>query len=102
VPDGHLIACVLYAAKSTDDRRGSIPDQLRECRAGIAAEGGSTIVGEYADEAFSGFHRSRGPALVDAMRHVEELSAERAGAELWAQHSDRLARATGARPGMRR
>jgi hypothetical protein len=29
---------VIYAAKSTEDKRGSIPDQLRECREAIDAD----------------------------------------------------------------
>jgi hypothetical protein len=37
VHDSHDVACVIYAAKSTEDRRGSIPGQLAECRAAIAA-----------------------------------------------------------------
>jgi hypothetical protein len=34
-----LIPCVIYAAKSTEDRRGSIPGQLRECREAIEGAG---------------------------------------------------------------
>ena len=93
--DRHGIACVIYAAKSTEDRRGSIPDQLRECRAAIEQLAGRTIVGEYVDEAVSAFSQSRGPGLVDAMAHVEELASEHGGPELWALHSDRLARGDG-------
>jgi DNA invertase Pin-like site-specific DNA recombinase len=89
------IPCVVYGAKSSEDLRGSIPDQLVDCRAAVEREGGRTIVAEYTDEAFSAFKRSRGPALVDAMQHVEELAKERGTAELWAQHSDRLARGDG-------
>jgi len=92
----HLrIRCVVYAAKSTEDRRGSIPDQLRECRARILAEPARQVVAEYTDEAFSAFRRNCGPGLVEAMRHVEELVEEGGSAELWAQHSDRLARGDG-------
>jgi DNA invertase Pin-like site-specific DNA recombinase len=87
--------CVIYAAKSTEDRRGSIPDQLRECREALAQEGSRVFVAEYVDEAFSAFRRSRGPGLVDAMQHAEDLAAEHGSAELWAQHSDRLARGDG-------
>jgi DNA invertase Pin-like site-specific DNA recombinase len=89
------IACVIYAAKSTEDRRGSIPDQLQECRGIIEADATRTVAGTYSDEAFSAFHRSRGPGLVDAMQHVGELAHERGEAELWALHSDRLARGDG-------
>ena len=88
------IACVIYAAKSTEDRRGSIPGQLRECREAVESTGSRMIVGEYSDEAFSAFVGSRGPGLAEAMRHAQELALD-ATAELWAQHSDRLARGDG-------
>jgi len=70
------ILCILYAAKSTEDRRGSIPDQLRECRAAIGRESGREVVAEYTDEAFSAFSGDRGPGLVEAMQHAEELAEE--------------------------
>jgi hypothetical protein len=89
------IACVIYAAKSTEDRRGSIPGQISECRAAIDAEPGRSIVGEYTDEAFSAFRRNRGPGLAEAMQHTEDLAEERGTAELWVQHSDRVARGDG-------
>ena len=85
----------MYAAKSTEDLRGSIPDQLQECRAAIERRGGRRVVDEYKDEAVSAFRRSRGPGLVDALEHVEDLAHEHGSAELWAQHSDRLARGDG-------
>jgi DNA invertase Pin-like site-specific DNA recombinase len=88
------IACVIYAAKSTEDRRGSIPGQLRECREAVESAGGRMIVGEYSDEAFSAFVGSRGPGLAQAMRRAQELARDGA-VELWAQHSDRLARGDG-------
>lgn len=50
---------------------------------------------EYTDEAVSAFSASRGPGLVDAMGHAQELAQEHGSAELWAQHSDRLARGDG-------
>ena len=90
-----LIHCVLYAAKSTEDRRGSIPDQLEDCRRATGDTADRVIVGEYDDEAFSAYSGDRGPGLIDAMRHVEELAREHGTAELWAQHSDRLARGDG-------
>jgi DNA invertase Pin-like site-specific DNA recombinase len=88
--------CVLYAAKSTEDRRGSIAGQLNDCR--VAVEGHPEqriVVAEYVDEAFSAYKRNRGPGLVDALEHAEDLAREHGGAELWAQHSDRLARGDG-------
>ena len=89
------IPCLVYAAKSTEDRRGSIPDQLRECRAAIDREPGRSVAAEYSDEAVSAFTRSRGPGLAEAMRHAEELAKDGGVAELWALHSDRLARGDG-------
>jgi DNA invertase Pin-like site-specific DNA recombinase len=80
---------VLYAAKSTADPRGSIPTQLADCRAAAEAEG-REIVDEYSDEAASAYSGNRGPGLVKARQHAERL-----GAELWVQHSDRLARGDG-------
>jgi site-specific DNA recombinase len=89
------IACVIYAAKSTEDKRGSIPGQLEECRAMIATQPGRIVAGEYTDEAFSAYKGNRGPGLAEAMQHAEELAEESGLAELWVQHSDRLARGDG-------
>jgi site-specific DNA recombinase len=66
-----------------------------DCRAAVEREGDRIIVAEYTDEAFSAFKGSRGPDLVDAMRHAEELANEDGQAELWTQNSDRLARGDG-------
>jgi len=90
-----LIHCVLYAAKSTEDLRGSIPGQLRDCRETVARATDRIISGEYSDEACSAYNGDRGPGLVDALRHAEELARLHGTAELWAQHSDRLARGDG-------
>jgi hypothetical protein len=89
------IPCVVYAAKSTEDKRGSIPDQLRDCRDEIERALDRRIVGEYKDESFSAFSGNRGPGLVDAMKLAEDLARGAGRAELWAQHSDRLARGDG-------
>jgi DNA invertase Pin-like site-specific DNA recombinase len=88
------IACVIYAAKSTEDRRGSIPGQFDECREAVTIAGGRIVVGQYSDEAFSAFRGSRGPGLVEAMRDAGEFARD-GTVELWAQHSDRLARGDG-------
>jgi predicted transcriptional regulator len=93
--DAEGIACVVYAAKSTEDRRGSIPAQLAECRTAIDGDGRRLLAAEYSDEAVSGYRRDRGPGLADALAHAEDLAVERGVAELWAQHSDRLARGDG-------
>jgi DNA invertase Pin-like site-specific DNA recombinase len=89
------VPCVLYAAKSNEDVHGSIPTQLEDCRRGVAGAGGRIVVAELVDEAVSGFNRSRGPGLAEAMREAKALAGEHAGAELWVQHSDRLARGDG-------
>ncbi|MCW3033353.1 MAG: hypothetical protein JWM60_1698 [Solirubrobacterales bacterium] len=91
------VSCVIYAAKSSEDRRGSIPDQLQECRELVGVDSDRELVGEYSDERFSAYRGNRGPGLVEAMRHAEELAFENGRAELWVQHSDRLARGDGVR-----
>jgi DNA invertase Pin-like site-specific DNA recombinase len=90
-----VIYCVLYAAKSTEDRHGSIPGQIQDCRYAIEHASDRMLAGEYFDEACSAYTGDRGPGLVDALRHAEELAREHGTAELWAQHSDRLARGDG-------
>ena len=80
---------VIYGAKSTPDPHGSIVTQLADCRA-AAERDGRTVVGEYHDEAASAFHGNRGSGLTAA-----KDAAIAAGAELWVQHSDRLARGDG-------
>lgn len=70
------IPCVIYAAKSTRDLRGSIPGQLAELRQTIEHDARRRLVAEYADEAYSGYQRDRGPGLADAMEHREDLAAE--------------------------
>lgn len=80
---------ILYAAKSTEDVRGSIPTQLEEARE-LADREGWEVAGEYSDEARSAWSGDRGPGLASALEH-----AEREGATLIIQHSDRLARGDG-------
>jgi DNA invertase Pin-like site-specific DNA recombinase len=90
-----LIRCVTYAAKSTQDLRGSIPAQLLDCQEALDRAGDRLLVAEYSDEAASAFHGDRGPGLADAMHQAELLAREHPTVELWAQHSDRLARGDG-------
>jgi DNA invertase Pin-like site-specific DNA recombinase len=89
------IQCVIYAAKSSADLRGSIRGQVAECRATIAAHPGRKLVGEYTDEAFSAYNANRGPGLLEAIHHAQQLAEQQGIAELWVQHSDRLARGDG-------
>jgi DNA invertase Pin-like site-specific DNA recombinase len=95
VPDPAAIPCIIYAAKSTEDKRGSIPEQLRERREAVEADPRRRFVADYKDEKFSAYRRDRGPGLRDATQHAEDLAAEHGVAELWAQHSDRIARGDG-------
>jgi DNA invertase Pin-like site-specific DNA recombinase len=89
------LPCVVYAAKSTEDKRGSISTQLVDCHEAIEAAGGRTIAGEYQDEAVSAYTGNRGSGLAKAMGQVAELAGLYSAAELWVQHSDRLARGDG-------
>ena len=77
---------ILYAAKSSPDERESIPDQLKEARK-WAEEQGFEVIAEYSEENVSAYKGDRGVELAKALEH-----AERTGATLIAQHSDRLAR----------
>jgi DNA invertase Pin-like site-specific DNA recombinase len=96
---GSLVPAVLYAAKSTQDRHRSIPAQLEDCRR-MAAEKGWTVVGEYQDEGFSAYSRSRGPGLAAARKHAARAAAESGTtAMLVAQHPDRFSRGAGDKPG---
>jgi DNA invertase Pin-like site-specific DNA recombinase len=81
---------VIYGAKSTEDKRGSIPTQLDDCRA-MASREGWQLAGEYADEAASAWSGDRGRQLAAAMAHAERI----APCVLVVQHSDHLARGDG-------
>jgi DNA invertase Pin-like site-specific DNA recombinase len=85
---------VLYAAKSTEDVRGSIPTQLEDCRA-LAEHDGLKLAGEFTDEAASAYSGDRGSGLATALAECERLVTEGARAALIVQHSDRLARGDG-------
>jgi site-specific DNA recombinase len=88
---------VIYAAKSTEDKHGSIGTQLEDCRE-LAAHEGWEVVGEYQDEAFSAYHGNRGPGLAAAI----QKAVEHAPSVLVAQDADRFARGAGDAPGAAR
>jgi DNA invertase Pin-like site-specific DNA recombinase len=88
------LPAVIYAAKSTEDRHGSIPTQLDDCRE-LARREGWTVVGEFSDEAFSAYHGNRGPGLAEA----KQKAIEKTPCILVAQDADRFARGAGDRPG---
>ncbi len=82
-----MIPAVLYAAKSTKDKKGSIPDQLKDGRA--EAKGRKMpVAAEFHDEDKSAYHGNRGDGLLKAMAECERL----APCALIVQRSDRLAR----------
>src|SRR3954452_5258104 len=89
------LPCVAYAAKSTEDIRGSIGTQLADCRAAIERESDRRLAAEHIDESASAFRRSRGPGLVAAKADAARLAKRHGRSELWVQHSDRLARGDG-------
>ena len=77
--EGLGIACVIYAAKSSEDRHGSIAGQSEECRAAIRQVPGLRVAGEYADESYSAYKRDRGPQLAAAIAQCEQLAGEDGG-----------------------
>ena len=49
------VPSVVYAAKSTEAKRGSIGAQIADCQAAIAAADVRVVSGEYRDEAASAY-----------------------------------------------
>ncbi len=92
-----MIPAILYAAKSTEDTRGSIATQLKDGRA-MAKREGWEVVGEYRDEGFSAYSGNRGPGLKRAEAEAFGAAKEHGEAVLVVQHSDRLARGAGFAP----
>ncbi len=88
------VHAVVYAAKSTEDKHGSIPTQVADCEA-MAQREGWTIAATYSDEGKSAYHGSRGDGLVEARDHAERVAAEHGTCMLICQHTDRLARGDG-------
>jgi site-specific DNA recombinase len=98
VPSELGTPAVLYAAKSTEDKHGSIPDQLQKTRGLCEREGWRTL-GEFTDEGFSAYSGNRGPGLEEAKASAIALAAEHGECLLVALHSDRVARGAGDKPG---
>jgi DNA invertase Pin-like site-specific DNA recombinase len=90
---------VRYAAKSTADAKGSIPDQLRLTREAAEGEGRAVWEQEFFDEARSAYRGNRGQGLADAQALCERLAGDGHAVELWVLHSNRLARGEGLKPG---
>jgi DNA invertase Pin-like site-specific DNA recombinase len=91
---GEELPAVAFAAKSTKDKRGSIPDQLKDGR-DLAEREGLTVMAEFKDEDESAYSADRGRGLAAAMKECERLVAEHGTCALIVQHSDRLARGDG-------
>lgn len=98
MPDKPIVPAVLYAAKSTEDKHGSIPDQLAKSRR-LAKREGWTVVDEFFDEGFSAYSGNRGPDLEKAKEVVRALAEERGQCNFVSLHSDRVARGAGDAPG---
>jgi DNA invertase Pin-like site-specific DNA recombinase len=90
---------IIYGAKSTRDRAGSIKTQLSDSRAMCEREGWA-VADEFTDEGFSAYSGNRGPGLKAALARAAEL-AEESGEVVYfvVQHSDRISRGAGDRPG---
>jgi hypothetical protein len=65
---------IVYAAKSSEDRHGSIPTQLEDGRAMCEREGWE-IIGEFSDEGFSAYSGNRGPELERAFAAADAAAA---------------------------
>jgi len=90
------IPALIYGAKSTEDDAGSIPTQHADCLAAIEREGGRMVAAEpFADEAASAYKGNRGEGLTAAKEAAIAAAREHGQAELWLQHSDRVARGDG-------
>ena len=85
---------VIYAAKSTQDKHGSIGTQVTDCREKADREGW-ILDGEYEDESKSGYSSSRGDGLAQAREHAARVAAAEGACVLVVQHTDRLARGDG-------
>lgn len=110
-PDGAKpIACFIYLAKSTKDKHLSIPAQLKDCDDAINSlnqrrrpgEPERIVIDVFPDENFTAFTGNRGPGLIAAERAAAawpERDDDHPKAEFWVQHTDRLARGAGDKPG---
>jgi DNA invertase Pin-like site-specific DNA recombinase len=86
---------VVYAAKSTEDTHGSIPDQIERCREYATANGWEVAEPPESDEAASAYTGSRGPGLTRAKEHAAALASEGRETVLLVFATDRLARGDG-------
>jgi hypothetical protein len=93
---GGKVPCVIYAAKSTEDRHGSIQTQLEDCRRMAAREGwDARPEWEFTDEDESGWSGNRGEGRAGMERCAQALAAEHGSAVVVFQHTDRVSRGDG-------
>jgi site-specific DNA recombinase len=88
------VTAVVYAAKSSVDEHGSIPDQITRCREYASAQGWEIDEPPESDEAASAYSGSRGPGLQRAKTRAAEL-AKSGETVLLVFATDRLARGDG-------
>jgi hypothetical protein len=93
---------VIYAAKSTEDKNASIPEQLDDCQE-MCDENGWIVIGKYVDENFTAYTGNRGPGLASAIKTAKDAAVEKGATNehpmmLVAQHTSRFARGDGAKP----
>jgi DNA invertase Pin-like site-specific DNA recombinase len=92
------VQAVIYAAKSSEDRHGSIPTQLEDARGKCEREGWE-VVGEFSDEGFSAYSGNRGPELELALTAAGKSAATSGEIVVFVvQHSDRISRGAGLKP----
>jgi site-specific DNA recombinase len=91
------LPAVIYAAKSTEDRRGSIPTQIEDGRK-LAEREGWRVIGVFKDEGFSAYTGNRGDELVAAEETAVAAAEEEGRCFIIGQHSDRIARGAGDAP----
>lgn len=90
------IPCVIFGAKSSPDPRESVPAQWSAIRAAIAGAGSRfEYVPPFGDVKKSAYSGNRGEGLAAAKEAALQAAASFGEAELWVQHSDRLARGDG-------
>src|SRR4051794_39162808 len=92
---GEPMPCIVYAAKSSEDAKGSIATQVADCVAAVERRGGRLVAPPQVDENRSAFRSNRGPGLAQAKELAIAAVRRHGEAELWVQHSDRLARGDG-------
>jgi DNA invertase Pin-like site-specific DNA recombinase len=87
---------VVYAAKSSKDPHESIRTQIEQCQAFAAAQG-IEVLAVFQDEDESGYTRSRGQGLLDAMDAAERFAGEDGNCSFIVRTPNRLARGDGKR-----